>query len=104
MQLFVNDPRATPGGLRTETAKGGAGATVTIDYNTNNSNGGVGQFVLGTFTADATSQTIGFIGAATSGNPSAQVNGLQLRVVPEPGSALLLGLGGLALTLRRRRR
>jgi hypothetical protein len=59
------------------------------------------QYVVGTFTADATTQAI-----LAEGDPAA--NGyampsfMQVRAVPEPSSALLGGLGLLALLRRRR--
>ena len=58
------------------------------------------QFVIGTFTADGTSQALGF-DAQSFGN--AHINAYQVRAVPEPSSTALLGLGGLALILRRRK-
>jgi hypothetical protein len=62
----------------------------------------VGQWIKGTFTADSTSQSLQLSGAlsATDGYP--QINALQLRTIPEPSSALLGGLGLLALFRRRR--
>lgn len=56
-----------------------------------------GSYILGTFTADSTSQTIGFTSASSS-----QLNAFQLRAIPEPSTALLGGLGMLALLRRRR--
>ncbi len=83
-----------------------AGNAVTLDANSTGSDGGVGQFVLGTFTATGTSQVIDFDGIGQG-----PVNGFQLRLlstaVPEPGSAVLAGAGafvmGLFYALRRRR-
>lgn len=58
----------------------------------------------GTFTADSEAQSI-FIQTFNSGGSSAgsQLNAYQLRAIPEPSSAALIGLGGLGLILRRRR-
>ena len=87
---------------RTTTAT--AGNAVTLNSNPSNAPGGLGQFALGTFVADATtSQAITF--AASS---DAVLNGFQLRktadpVVPEPGTALF-GLALLAPALTRRTR
>lgn len=49
--------------------------------------------------------TIGITGLTdtTNGGNLAAVNGIQIVSVPEPSSAALLGLGGLALILRRRK-
>ncbi len=67
-----------------------------------------GQFVVGTFTADATSQGFQFLSEEING----VVNGLQLRAIaaagpapiPEPGTALFgLALAGAILTRRARR-
>jgi hypothetical protein len=66
---------------------------------------GNGLLVTGTFTADSTSQAF-TIEAFTSGGASrgGQLNALTLyqTAVPEPSSALLGGLGMLALLRRRR--
>lgn len=71
----------------------------------------VGDSIIGTFTADATTQVIPIFGSNNggtswgAGNSQAQINAVQLRttaVVPEPASALLAFVG-LALGLRRRR-
>ena len=91
----------------TGTAIATAGNSVTLNRNTTFAEGGLGQFAIGTFTADATgSQVIVF------SNPSAQpaVNGFQLRrvssAIPEPDTVLLVlfGLALLAPALARRTR
>jgi autotransporter-associated beta strand protein len=57
-----------------------AGATpVILDYN---NGAGVGQWAIGTFTADSTSQTINI-----TANSSVQANMLQLRALPAPFTA-----------------
>ena len=58
------------------------------------------QFAIGTFTAVGTSQTLTL---ESPGFGNAHITGYQVRAVPEPSSAALLGLGGLALILRRRK-
>jgi hypothetical protein len=58
-----------------------------------------GQFVVGTFTADGTSQVLSV--TATSGGFGV-ANALTIGVIPEPSAALLGGLGLLALLRRRR--
>jgi len=82
-----------------------AGNTVTLDDDPSNTNGGVGQYALGTFTADAATQSIVF-----GGPQQALLNGFQLRriggtsAVPESGQTLnllALSLGGVAFPRRR---
>lgn len=61
------------------------------------------QYVLGTFVADATTeQDLTWSGVDSPSN-AGLINGIQIRTiaVPEPSSTALLGLGGLALILRR---
>lgn len=88
---------------------GSTGAnSVSIDPNTTNTeNGGVGQFVTGSFTADATTQTIYWGSNQGNGGPyNVVLNAAQLRAVPEPGTLALagMGLGGAALAFARRRK
>jgi hypothetical protein len=87
-------------GLSTASTTVTSGNAVTLDANVGNVEGGVGQFVTGTFTADATSQVITFSGS--TGNP---VNAFQLRAIPEPSSiALFVMAGGVGLLFASRRR
>jgi hypothetical protein len=76
-QLWVDDSRSYGIG-RSETLAGGANTAV-LDYNTADAVGGVGQFVIGTFTADATTQSL-----TLTGNASTQLNALQLRDSSSP--------------------
>ncbi len=62
-----------------------------------------GTWITGAFTADATTQNFHF---GPGSSKEIWLSGYQLRdisLVPEPSSAVLIGLGGLALILRRRR-
>jgi hypothetical protein len=81
-----------------ETANG-MGGTVTVSSNTTGAIGGVGQFAIGTFTADTTSEAITFSGAAP-GQPDG-MNAFELRqtaaAVPEPSTLILTFAAGLAL-------
>src|SRR5262249_42550728 len=72
--------------------------------------GGVGQFAIGTFTADAPSEVIPFTGTPAA-SPAPLLNGLQLREltpaatpVPEPSTPAPFALGGIALAGWRWRR
>ena len=94
IQYWVQDIRA---GAETRTLT--LDDQTTLDYNiSDTANSGVGQWAVGTFTADNTgSQTINITSATYS-----EMNLFQLRAIPEPSAALLGGLGLLALLRRRR--
>jgi hypothetical protein len=95
VQIFANDSR-THGYGRSMAL---TGSSTVLDYNTTEAVGGIGQFAIGTFTADSTSQVLGF----SSSTQTPQLNGLSLRVVPEPsGVAMTMGAAGLFLLRRRR--
>ncbi len=101
-QFWVNGSSFNPNiGYRTTAS---APNPVTLDDNTTDANGGVGQFVLGTFFCGSTSEFITFNGTDNTQAPT--VNAFQLRVVPEPSSlALIMTAGGIGLaTLLRKRR
>ncbi|MFM9957884.1 MAG: hypothetical protein ACKVZJ_07395 [Phycisphaerales bacterium] len=67
--------------------------------NTGALSAGVGQHVVGTFTADGTTQTISVDAPDSVGI----INAIQLRLVPSPGTSALLAAGTLPLVRRRRR-
>jgi len=92
VQYWVQDSRTGQGDINTRNLTLD-GQTV-LDYNNGS---GVGQWAIGTFTADNESQTINI-----EANTSVQVNMLQLRAIPEPNVALLGGFGLLALLRRRK--
>ncbi|MDQ8209637.1 PEP-CTERM sorting domain-containing protein, partial [Coraliomargarita sp. SDUM461003] len=63
------------------------------------SEGGLGQYVIGTFTADADTQSFDFVLDTTW-----HVNAMQLRAVPEPSAyAAIAGVLALACVVTRRR-
>lgn len=84
VQIWINDSRVDGGRSAVVTSSGGN--SVTLDYNDSNVQGGVGQFAIGTFVADATTQAF-----TITGNASSQLNAIQLR---EEGVSLVWDAGG----------
>lgn len=79
-----------------------AGNAASLDGNGTDDIGGLGQWVMGRFTADALSQAIDI----TGGNPAGAspiLSAFQVRNVPEPASLSLLGLGAILAASRRHR-
>jgi hypothetical protein len=79
-----------------------AGNGVTLDPNLSNVNGGLGQFAIGSFTADGATQTLAFTAGSISAIQLRQTSGAS--TVPDAGGTLaMLGaaLAGL-IWLRRR--
>lgn len=113
IQVITNDARRNDA-FKVGFSDGVSAANITgvSDLNNNPASGGgeaSGDYILGTFTATAASMSIRVTGTnngtvpPTVNNASeAQVNAVQLRVVPEPGSLALLSLGGLLIARRRR--
>ena len=59
---------------------------------------------IGTFTTGAAEDSIDLRSfTSPNGDSGVTISALQIRTVPEPSSAALLGLGGLTLILRRRK-
>ncbi|HWD92142.1 MAG TPA: PEP-CTERM sorting domain-containing protein [Verrucomicrobiae bacterium] len=95
VQLWVNDGRNSTVNARTETVTGGLNTSLSLAYGSGNS--GPGQYVIGTFVATDSSETL----TLTPGPaiPSAQFNLLQVRdlsLIPEP-SIFALSLAGLGI-------
>ena len=103
-ETWVNDSRShIPPGF-TFDVDVSSGSLVTLDPNTTIVEGGLGQYVLGTFTANAVSQQVTYDNSEIGGG----INAFQLRLVPppaipEPGAALfgLALLGATGFTRRR---
>ena len=100
-QWWLNASTFPNPGFRTTASAPNA---VTLDDNTTDANGGVGQTVIGTFFAGSQSETITFAGIDINNAPT--INAFQLRVIPEPATSALFLLGGVAVSagVRRRRR
>jgi hypothetical protein len=96
-QVWANDSRSS---LHTITGAT-AGNTVDVDANVGFTFGGIGQFAVGTFTADAATQDVSFQGILGGTIESAYQ--LRLLSVPEPGSGLLVPTAVAAFVLRRSR-
>ncbi|MDB6068653.1 MAG: hypothetical protein JWR26_4861 [Pedosphaera sp.] len=76
VQIWVDDPRSCCLG-RTMNVTGGGGNTVLMQFNANNSSGGgLGQFSIGTFTANGTTESFTLTGSSTL---NGQINAIQLR-------------------------
>ncbi len=84
VQIWAQDPRAYDYDRYYTQIVGGPGLLLNVI-----GSGGLGQYAVGTFTADATTQDI----VITAGNPGGgSYNALQVRTVPEPSSAILIGM------------
>ena len=80
-QWWANDSRAN---YIPQTVDATAGNTVTLNANTTDVPGGTGQYVIGTFVADAATQNIDFKGHPGGGTLE---NAFQLRDISDIGSA-----------------
>jgi len=98
VQFWVQDPRAEFG-ARTVTV-----GSQTLDVNTTDTNGGLGQWILGQFIADATTQSFS-VGPGPGGpTPATYANAMQVRLVPEPTQMVSVAAIGSALGMWRMRK
>jgi hypothetical protein len=74
-----------------------------IDINTTDAIGGVGQYLFGTFTADDTTEPFFMHGEPFAGGILV-LNGLQLRAVPEPATLGLVACTAILLLGSRAKR
>lgn len=95
-QAWCNDSDGAFGGTPTVFS---AGNSVTAPSNLSGP-GSAGTWVSGTFTATGTTQAITLSGFGPGAHPV--INAFQLREVPAPGAAAMLGLGSLLAARRRR--
>jgi hypothetical protein len=105
IQLWVNDGRSSVV-ARNETVTGGANTSASLNYGSGPANG-PGQYIIGTFIADTTGETISLNAGGSA--PSAQLNLLQVRdlgVVPEPSTLAVFaaGAGAMLFGFRRKNR
>lgn len=98
-QWWASDSRNSFPGTETATA----GNVSTLNHNVGDIAGGIGQYAIGSFNADAATQSIIFQGDTSI---ATQQNAFQLRLAaaPEPGRSTLLLMSSAALFLRRRRK
>jgi len=102
VQYLLVDNRAIFAGRTMHFAPDGSTWGPTYDYTSNGATP-YARLIETTFVADATTQAYR---TGIQGSAEMQTNAFQLRevaVVPEPSSTALIGLGGLALILRRRK-
>ncbi|MEX1116949.1 MAG: hypothetical protein WEB53_17005 [Akkermansiaceae bacterium] len=83
LQVWANDSDATSAGTQTVKTTGGLDPRALLTMNTAGTTGGKGQFALGTFTADATSQTITF-----QGSTNGMIQAYQVRRITDPLAAI----------------
>ena len=94
VQAWFTDLRSCCSGRTMVLGDGGAN-TVGI----NAMGGGLGQFAIGTFIADAATQTLSL---ASPGFRNVHLSAYQVREVPAPATLLLMGIGLAGLCYRRK--
>lgn len=111
LQWWSNGSSLVSTGYFDATTSTGSSGAVTLDSNTTDTVGGLGQFVIGTFTATGSTASFTLTGSG-NGNQFPMMNALQLRdtsvAVPEIdpagiGSVLALVGGALGVLERRRK-
>lgn len=101
IQFFYTDARdAATLGREIDIAAGSAGSS---DIITLTSNATGGQYGIFQFTTGAGDTSASFFVDANGTDTTSHLNAYAISAVPEPSSTALLGLGGLALIMRRRK-
>jgi len=98
-QLWLNLSPAVPANTATGAVlTNGVSESTLVYQNTSMQIGGLGQYVIGTFTANSTSEA--FTWTRQQYNFSNAMDAFQLRVIPEPGTLVLVATGLLGLSCR----
>lgn len=71
VQVWIND--SYYGGVYSEYISGGGGSPVTLQFQTVNGDGGLGQWAIGTFTASSSTETLTFTSSGCLGISALQV-------------------------------
>ena len=106
VQIWVNDSRSDSTAAR-QTSFTAGNTSALVQASRDDTEKHLGQYVIGTFTADAATQAItyeGYDGNGNQLNDARYVNALLVTTVPEPGSAGLFGFLLLSAAFLRRRR
>lgn len=108
IQFWTYDGRNGRSGFYAELDGDASNPVLLNDDAGSNGADGIGQYVIGTFTADATTQSYSHQGFLTNGDVNQgriQINAIQLRnlTIPEPTSMALLAVGCLAILGGRRK-
>lgn len=102
IQYWVNDSRNNGFGRTTNVG------TQNLQVNVTDLEGGLGQYVRGTFVADTTSQSftasVGPNAPGGFGGNFTYANAMQVRVVPEPSTMFLAAVGLVSVEVVRRSR
>jgi hypothetical protein len=109
VQIWASDSRELAAGGNWNDRRGwlsdgtDVGSMVLVDQNVTNEVGGLGQYVIGRFTAESSTQSFDYFGANGTGYIPLNAYSLRLLDIPEPSSALLAAAGLFAGLSRRRR-
>lgn len=100
IQIWASDSRNT---IAAYAGVGRLDGLLNVDYNVGNQTGGLGQYVIGTFTATGATEEFIFDSFPSASPSVALLNAYQVRLIPEPSAALLAAAGLFAGISRRRR-